>query len=209
MGTKEKSNSEIVIFIDKQQFKTNQLEQTAGDLLANLAQEDPAETTLVLKHGNDLTRYEDDSQVINLENGMRFVVFHDGPTTVSSYGPEQLVCELNQMGYNAELVQGQDNQFYAVIRGYVIQLGKFAGKAIDLAIPAMPNFPQAVASSIHVRAKPQLYDKCDSVANVRNIIDSGMGNEWRYWSRNFNWGSQKKKTARRLMAQIAGVFKNA
>lgn len=161
----------------------------------------------MLKHGNELTKYEDDNQFITLKNGMHFIVFHDGPTTVSAYGPSQLVHELKELGFEPELVKGQDNQLYAIIHNYTVELGKFAGRVIDLAILATPNFPQSVGSSIHVRAQPQLYEK-SSVPNVRNIIDSGLGCEWLYWSKNFNW-QQQKQTARRLMAQIAGVFKDA
>lgn len=207
MSSNKQDKNTIVFFIDKKQFKTELLEITAKEILIVFANEDPVETTLVLKIGNDLTKYEDDNQTIALENGMHFVVFHDGPTTVSSYGPDQLVNELKELGYEPELVNSQ-NQLYVVIREYVVQLGKFTGSIIDLGIPATPNFPQSVGSSIHIRAKPQLYEKEDSIANVRNIIDSDLGGEWRYWSKNFNW-NQQKQTARRLMAQIAGVFKDA
>lgn len=205
-NTKQKTK-EIVFFIDKQQFKTELSEVSVKNLLIDFAEEDPAETTLALKLGNDLPKYEDNEQLITLENGMRFIVFHDGPTTVSLYGPDQLMHELKELGYEPELVKPKDN-LYVVIRNYEIELGKFSGSVIDLGIPATPNFPQSVGSSIHVRAAPQLYEKTDTLPNVRNIIDSELGNEWRYWSKNFNW-KQKNQTARRLMAQISGVFKDA
>lgn len=204
---REQSNDEIVFFIDKAQFNTSQQELTAGAILLKFAEEDPAETTLVLSHGNDLTRYENDSQLIKLINGMHFVVFYDGPTQVSAFGPNRLQSDLKELGYDVELTQDKNNQFYAVIRDYVVPLGKYAGRKIQLAIPAMPNFPQAVGTSIHIYAEPQLLEKTDSVPNVRNIIDSALGDKWRYWSRNLNWDKQKK-TTRRLMAIIAGVFKN-
>lgn len=207
-SNKSSNQKEIVFFIDKEQFKTDLVEITAGDLLTNFAEEDPNETTLVLKHGNEITKYEDDTTLIAIENGMQFVVFYDGPTTVSYYGPELLISELQELGYQPELLSDSNNQQYAVIRDYTIQLGKFAGKVIDMAIPATPNFPQSVGASIHVRAKPQLYEKSDTVPNVRNIIDSNLGPEWLYWSKNFNWGQQKQST-RRLMALIAGVFEDA
>lgn len=207
MVSEKSTDNNIIFFIDKQKFNTEQAEITAKDLLSQFAQEDPAETTLVLKHGNELAKYEDDNQLITLKNGMHFIVFHNGPTTVSAYGPSQLVHELKELGFEPELVKGQDAQLYAIIRNYTVELGKFAGRVIDLAILATPNFPQSVGSSIHVRAQPQLYEK-GSVPNIRNIIDSGLGCEWLYWSKNFNW-HQQKQTARRLMAQIAGVFNDA
>lgn len=203
----EVAGNNIVFFIDKIQFKTSQSEMTVKELLSQYAKEDPAETTLVLKHGNDLTKFEDDNQLVSLKNGMHFVVFYDGPTPVSFFGPERLISELNELGYEAELVTGSDNQLYAVIRDYEIPLGKFVGKIIDLGFLATPNFPQSVGSSVHVRANPQLYEKTDTIPDVRNIIDSALGNKWRYWSKNFNWKQQHH--VKRLMAQIAGVFNDA
>lgn len=208
MTSKQKQDT-VIFFIDNVQFKTQQKEVTAKFLLEQFANEDPSETTLVLKHGNQLTKYEDDNASISLNNGMHFVVFYDGPTPVSLYGPAQLRKELDELGYQVELVRGLDNLHYAVIKDFEVPLGKFAGRVIDLGIPAMPNFPQAVGASIHVRSTPQLYEKADSLPGVRNIQDSKLGSEWRYWSKNFNWNQQNKQSARRLMSQIAGVFNDA
>lgn len=201
-------NKEIVFFIDKQQFKTEPMEITASDLLSHYAAEDPAETTLVLQHGKELTKYDDSSQLITIQNGMHFVVYHNGPTTVSGYGPRQLAAELEAMGFKPELVADAQNNSFIILHNYTVQLGKFAGKVIDLGIPAPGNYPQAVGASIHVRSEPQLYEK-GNIPNVRNVIDSSLGPKWHYWSRNFNWHAQRKKDARRLMSQIAGVFKDA
>lgn len=210
MSIEEKKNCEktIVFFIDKQKFEAEQSKILAKDLLSEYANEDPAETTLVLKHGNDLTKYEDDNEVVHLENGMHFVVFHDGPTTVSFFGPERLLKELVDLGYEPELVTDKGGQQYVILRKYEVPLGRFSGKLIDLGLLATSDFPKSVGASIHVRAAPQLFEKSDTQANVRNIIDSGLGAEWRYWSKNFNW-NQQQQTARRLMAQIAGIFSHA
>jgi hypothetical protein len=86
------------------------------------------------------------------------------------------------------------------------ELGRFKDRTIDLGIQATNDFPRTVAASIHVRANPQLLEKSDTVPNVRNIIDSPLGAEWRYWSHNFGW--QGEKSARRLMNQIKGIFEN-
>jgi hypothetical protein len=110
------------------------------------------------------------------------------------------------LGYEVELVAVMDNNKFAIIRNYEIQLGQFTGRIIDLGIPATVNFPISVGSSIHVKASPQLYEK-HSVPNIRNITDSALGSEWRYWSKNFGWVGER--SARRLMSQINEVFKNA
>ena len=199
------SRETIEIYIDKEKFTINNEKQTAAELL-KLAKENPAETTLVLKLGNDLVKFKNDDDVI-LKNGMQFVVFHDGPTPVSYFGPDRLIEELATLGYQPKLIVASDNNKYAILREYVIPLGKFAGRIIDLGMLATSDFPISVTSALHVRAKPQLYEKSDTVPNVRNILDSVLGMEWRYWSINFNW--EKGYSTRRLMSKINTVFQNA
>jgi len=196
---------DIVFFIDQQRFMTQDPEQSSAALL-RLAGEDPAETTLVLKHGNELTKYADD-EIVKLENGMHFVVFHDGPTPVSAFGPERFVQEITELGYSPQLTIGSDKNTYAILSDYEVLLGKFAGRRIDLGFLATADYPISVASAIHVRAEPQLYDTGDSLPGVRNITDSRLGPAWRYWSVNFNW--EKGRNARRLMSKVNTVFRNA
>jgi multiubiquitin len=80
--TETKTTNEVVFFIDQQQFKLEDREYTVRELL-QLAGEDPQETTLVRRHGNDLVKLTDLDQRIRIENGTHFVVFHNGPTPVS------------------------------------------------------------------------------------------------------------------------------
>jgi hypothetical protein len=122
------------------------------------------------------------------------------------YGPERLLRDLADLGYAVEQVIASE-VIYAVIPKFEIEFGRFQGRIIDLGISSTPDFPRTVASSIHVRANPQLYEKHDSIQNVRNIIDSPLGPDWRYWSRNFGWTGEK--TTQRLMAQIKGILENA
>jgi hypothetical protein len=74
---------EVVFFIDKQQFKSDKADLTVRTLLVDFAKEDPTQTVLALKHGNELKKYSDLDEVIRVENGMKFVVLHQTPTTVS------------------------------------------------------------------------------------------------------------------------------
>jgi hypothetical protein len=82
---KTETAHEIVFFIDKQQFKTRQTELSVRAILQDFAKEDPTQTTLVLRHGNDLVKYTNLDEIISLKNGMKFVVYHNTPTPVSSY----------------------------------------------------------------------------------------------------------------------------
>jgi len=123
------------------------------------------------------------------------------------YGPERLLTDLREMGYEVERVTDAGGNAYAVIRGFVVPVGRFADRLIDLGLLAPPDYPRNIGSSIHVRATPQLLEY-GSVPNVRNIIQSGLGPEWRYWSHNFGWGTGERST-RRLLSQINTIFAHA
>jgi hypothetical protein len=74
---------QVVFFIDKQQFKSDNPDLSVRTLLVDFAKEDPTQTTLATKHGNDLHKYTNLDEVIHIENGMKFVVLHNTPTPVS------------------------------------------------------------------------------------------------------------------------------
>jgi hypothetical protein len=208
-------NKKIVFFIDKEKFETEAADISVRVLLQDFAKEDPSETTLVLKKGNDLIKLTNLDQIIQIENGMKFLVYHNTPTPVSfvdtevsvTYGPERLISDIASLGYDAEIVKGNDGNKYAVIRNFDVPLGRFAGRIIDIGILATSDFPHTVGSSIHVLSSPPLLDFGDSVPNVRNITKSALGPDWRYWSHNFNWTDGK--TIRRLLSQINGIFEHA
>ena len=82
MSEHDGKTHDIVIFIDQQQFKLEDRDYTPRDLL-KLAGDDPAETTLVLKHGNELKKFTDPELPFHPKNGEHFVVFHNAPTPVS------------------------------------------------------------------------------------------------------------------------------
>lgn len=123
------------------------------------------------------------------------------------FGIDRLIADLRELGH-AEVtnVTGSDGSPYAVIPRFKIPLGQFAGREIDLGLPAPPNFPQGVGSSVHVWATPQLLPD-GRVPGVRNIIPSPLGPEWRYWSHNFGWTGER--STRELMAQVNRIFHDA
>ena len=73
----------VVFFIDQQKFETEAKSLTVRALLENYAKEDPSQTVLVFKKGNELKRLENLEEVVELKNGLHFIVFHEGPTPVS------------------------------------------------------------------------------------------------------------------------------
>jgi hypothetical protein len=123
------------------------------------------------------------------------------------YGPDRFIKELVDLGYNVEKVIVANGNSFGVIKDFEVPIGQFQGRIIDLGIEITKDFPRTVASAIHVKANPQLLDKKDNRPKVRNIIDSVLGSDWRYWSHNFGWNGEK--SVRRLMNQIRGIFANA
>ena len=123
------------------------------------------------------------------------------------YGPERFIGDLRELGFVVAEQQAPSGERFAVISPFEVPGGRFSGRMIDLALQCTADFPRTVASAIHVRSTPQLYDYGDSVPNVRNIAKSALGDAWRYWSHNFGW--QGERSARRLISQINGIFLNA
>lgn len=81
MSNQEKHK--INFFIDKEKFETDQAQLSVRTLLVDFAKEDPTQTTLALRHGNDIEKFTNLDQLIAMENGMHFIVFHNTPTPVS------------------------------------------------------------------------------------------------------------------------------
>ncbi|MFH2064749.1 MAG: hypothetical protein ABIK15_06100 [Pseudomonadota bacterium] len=122
------------------------------------------------------------------------------------FGIEKLAHDLTEIGYQPEKIKVNDLDF-VVIDEFLVELGRFKGRNICLGIQATKDFPRSAASAIHVKASPQLFEKKDSIKNVRNIIDSPLGPDWRYWSHNFKW--KENSSTRRLVNQIKGIFARA
>jgi hypothetical protein len=117
---------------------------------------------------------------------------------------EKFMTDLSALGYVPELVTVNQNQHFAILRNFTIELGKFEGRMIDLGLPALTDYPRRVGQAIHVKAEPQLLEK-QHIANTLNIIDSPLGDEWRYWS--YKLVAYPEGTAIELMNQISGIFK--
>lgn len=124
---------------------------------------------------------------------------------MSTFGAERLIEELRALGFAAEDRMAGGARF-AVVPEFEVPCGRFAGQVVGLGIPAPSDFPRTVGSAVHVRSEPPLLDYRDTQPGVRNIIQSPLGTEWRYWSHNFQWRGQDRG-ARRLLSQIHGIFR--
>jgi hypothetical protein len=120
------------------------------------------------------------------------------------YGIDKFLIDLSILGYSAEKLAGTDSQNYAVIRNFEIPVGRFQGRIIDLGIPVPNDYPRLIGTSIHIRSVPQLLEYTDTIPNVRNIITSSLGSEWRYWS--FRLEVTPGNTTLNVIHQIHGIF---
>ncbi len=118
-------------------------------------------------------------------------------------GPERLLSDIRLLGYVADLLMVKGSHHYVILPSFEIPCGRFEGKVIGLGIPAPPDYPRSVGASIHIKTNPQLYEN-GNVAGVRNIKNSTLGDEWKYWSHRFNWDGNN--TTQELMRQIYGIF---
>jgi len=85
-GTKfltEKVSKEVTFFIDKEKFKIDEHKVSVKTLLVDFAKEDPTQTTLARREGNELIKYTKLDEIIHIKNGTQFVVLHNSPTPVS------------------------------------------------------------------------------------------------------------------------------
>ena len=122
------------------------------------------------------------------------------------YGKERLYNDLQQMGHLVEYINDSKGLEYVTIKDYKIDIGQFKGRVIDLSIPAPKDYPRTAGPCIHVKSNPILLNNSDSIPNKRNIINSNLGEEWRYWSFRFNLSSENP--TQDLIAQINGIFRN-
>lgn len=83
MSKDDKGKREIHFSIDKEKFETKESSLSVRTLLVEYAKEDPSQTTLVLKQGNDLTKFTNLDEMVPMKNGMKFLVYHNSPTPVS------------------------------------------------------------------------------------------------------------------------------
>jgi hypothetical protein len=118
---------------------------------------------------------------------------------------QKFMDDLTVLGYNPELRQDDQNQFFAILPGYTVEHGRFQGRVIDLGLPALLDYPRMVGPSMHIKADPQLLELQNDPGKL-NVINSLLGSEWRYWS--FRFVAHPQETAQQLMNQINTVFKN-
>jgi hypothetical protein len=123
----------------------------------------------------------------------------------NAFGIQRMIADLTVLGFSV-VARSVSSHHFAIVESFEVATGRFAGRVIQLGLPAPSNYPHSVGSAIHVAVDPQLLDTCDTVPGVRNVIASPLGHEWRYWSFNFNWNPAEGRSTGRLIRQVHGIF---
>jgi hypothetical protein len=117
-------------------------------------------------------------------------------------GIDRLIEDLTHLNFEVFKVSDKNGLFYAVITGFIIPAGSFAGRVINLAIPAPTDYPRSLGASIHI--SPHIAE-FKNVKGLRNVIASPLGPDWQYWSYSFQSRSNNPTTE--LISQINEIFK--
>jgi hypothetical protein len=83
MSEEKDRSKKIHFFIDRERFETDQEKLSVRTLLVDFAKEDPSQTTLALKEGNEIKKFTNLDEMVEMKNGMHFIVYHNTPTPVS------------------------------------------------------------------------------------------------------------------------------
>jgi hypothetical protein len=119
-------------------------------------------------------------------------------------GAQRLIQDLCDQGYKeTRLLADSNGMQYVAIPEFVIPAGNFAGRIINLAIPAPTDYPRSTIASIHIQVIPHLV----SFGNTgsRNVIASPLGVDWQYWSYQFQISPTNPTS--KLLAQINAIFR--
>jgi hypothetical protein len=122
------------------------------------------------------------------------------------YGAERFQLDWQGLGFSETYISEPNlgNKF-VIIPQFAVLTGPFCGRIIDIGFPALPDYPNSIGSSLHVRSTPHLLDY-QNIASVRNIIPSPLGEDWRYWSLNFAQHWDSNLGVRRLLSLVNEVF---
>lgn len=118
-------------------------------------------------------------------------------------GIERLVQDLKDLGFDTVINDQVTGVDYAVIPNFEIPAGSFSGRVIGLAIPAPADYPRLPGACIHVNGNPHLLPF--GYTAERNIVESGRGAQWQYWSYSFR--AKPDNPTGELMSQINEIFR--
>jgi hypothetical protein len=196
----------IHIFVDGEEYTTNERELTANQIITKFGKKDPATNYLVEIEGNRKISFQGKgNDEIKLHNNLSFQIVSTGPTPVSfATGPIAVAEGLRKMGYDPQPLPGMPNH---LVFDYPVQVGRRVGETVRLGIIVPQDFPNTPPSgphvSPHIQAIHPSNDRPHPEGGVHpSEFQQHTGGQWQYWSRPIqNWG-QIRRTVAAYMSHI-------
>ena len=121
-------------------------------------------------------------------------------------GIDRLIADLAAAGCSVDGPKESDGKHWALVCGFSIPSGRFAGQRITIAIPAAPDYPSTPPPGLYVSPRVAPMD-VQSVHNRDGECSGLGGGEWQYWSRPVPQGTwEPARGGKRLIAHWNAVF---
>jgi len=198
----ENHHREIHITVDGEPVETKHRELTADQIISEFGNQDPATSYLVEIEGNKKESFKGKGdEKIKLHDGLQFQIISTGPKPVSAcVGVAAFSEGLSALGYEPRALPGSPDH---IVFDYIVEIGKFVGRAVRLGFVVPPDFPNVPPGGPHV--SPHILpihpgnNQTHPLGGVHQSPapwQSAMGGQWQYWSRPFvNWAQTKKTVA--------------
>jgi len=197
----------IHIFVDGEDFTTDERQLTANQIITEYGKKDPATNYLVEIQGNHKVSFQGKGdELIKLHNNESFQIVSTGPTPVSfNNGPMAFAEGLRTLGYDPQVLMSMPDH---LIFDYPVEVGRCAGKMVRLGFIVPPDFPNITPSGPHVSPPIQAIHPSNDLPHPQGGVhaspdfNKNAGGDWQYWSRPCkDWG-QRKRTVAAYMAHI-------
>jgi hypothetical protein len=109
---------------------------------------------------------------------------------------------MNSISWKMGMEKGKDNKNYNVIYGYEIKAGSKADMKCDIAFEQTSAVPYVFPSAIHTR--PRLVSLEQANREKYNVQDSGIGEDWEYFSRRLD----KPPTPKNVVVHIGTILRD-
>lgn len=123
---------------------------------------------------------------------------------IPSAGLTRFVDGLRSLGFQPVATPNSSD---AVHFDYVVETGKFAGKAVRIGLIIPTDFPNTPPGGPHI--SPPIHPVCGGgthpAGGIHNTLSSAFaaaGGTWQYWSRPFPGWAQERKTVAVYMTHI-------
>lgn len=178
----------ITFFVDDEAMPTDKKELTVREILALSGNEPPDQFSLYRLDGDGHRhKYESLDERVHLHDGIKFAALYCGETpysdSIQCFGVDRLAKELARIGIRAEgPFPSVNGEVLLLVRDYSVRMGRFAGRAVDLGVPVLPDFPATLPRGLFVT--PALLPSGSfSIGDPGSATSALPGQGWLYWSR--------------------------